>query len=194
MVRHSREHRGIVGVVSDDVQWIYEPSADASARFVLGTVGVNPLVCFGINPSIAVPNSLDPTVRRVTGLAARFEFDSWTMLNVYPQIATLPKNIDRALDRQLKVENERQIEKLVDGRKLTLLGAWGGLITSRPYLPALLADIVRVTDAAGCNWVSYGAPLVDGHPQHLSRATGGLPLVPFDIDAYLPRIFKRRYP
>jgi hypothetical protein len=181
-------------VSNDDVQWIYEASADASARFVLGTVGDNPLVCFGINPSIAVPNSLDPTVRRVKGLSTRFEFDSWTMLNVYPQIATLPKDITRSLDRQLKLENERQIEKLIDGRKLTLLGAWGGLITSRPYLPALLEDIVGVTDAAGCTWVSYGDPLKDGHPQHLSRAAGGLPLVAFDIDAYVPRIVKRRSP
>lgn len=175
-------------------EWVYEPSADAPARFVLGSVGDNPLVCFGINPSTAVPNSLDPTVRRVRSLAATFEFDSWTMLNVYPQIATLPKDIGRTLDQQLKVENERQIEKLIDGRQLTLLGAWGGLITSRSYLPPLLTDIVRVTHAAGCNWISYGDPLVDGHPQHLSRAANGLPLVPFDMDAYLPRIVRRGHP
>lgn len=81
----------------DDKGWVYEPSADGSARFVLGTVGDNPLVCFGINPSIAVPNSLDPTVRRVRGLASTLEFDSWTMLNVYPQIATLPKDIGVAI-------------------------------------------------------------------------------------------------
>ena len=176
----------------DNKQWVYQPSADGLARFVLGTEGNNPLVCFGINPSTARPNSLDPTVRRVKGLAARFEFDSWTMLNVYPQIATLPRDIGRELDQQLKIENERRIEELIGGRRLTLLGAWGGLITSRPYLASLLADIVRVTDAAGCDWVSYGPPLKDGHPQHLSRATGGLPLGPFDMNSYLPRIVKRR--
>ena len=140
-------------------EWVYEPSADASARFVLGTVGDNPFVCFGINPSIAVPNSLDPTVRLVRGLAAQFGFDSWTMLNVYPQIATLPKDIGHALDKQLKIENESQIEKLIDGRQLTLLGSWGGLIKSRPYLHILLADIVRVNSptpraATGCRTVT----------------------------------------
>lgn len=174
-----------------EAEWVYEPSDDGLARFVLGTVGANPLVCFGINPSTAVPNSLDPTVRRVKGLAARFEFDSWTMLNVYPQIATLPKDIGTALDADLKIENERQIEKLINGRRLTLLGAWGGLIVSRLYLRPLLVDIVRITGAAGCGWVSYGDPLVDGHPQHLSRAAKGLPLVPFDMDAYLLRISRR---
>ena len=174
--------------------WIYETSPDGKARFVLGTVGNNPLVCFGVNPSVAVPNSLDPTVRRVRGLAGTFGFDSWTMLNVYPQIATLPENIGRALDPWLKLENERHIENLIAGRELTLLGAWGGLIKSRRYLPALLVDIIRVTDAAGCNWVSYGKPLTDGHPQHFSRAANGLPLLQFDMDAYLPQIVSIRNP
>lgn len=32
-------------------QWLYRPNVDNSARFVLGTVGDNPLVCFGVNPS-----------------------------------------------------------------------------------------------------------------------------------------------
>ena len=138
---------------------------------MLGTVGDNPLVCFGINPSIAMPNSLDPTVRRVTGLAAAFGFDSWTILNVYPQI-----------------------EKLIYGRQLTVLGSWGGLIESRPYLHILLADVVRLTDATGCNCVSYGDPLVGGHPQHLSRSANGLPLVPFDMNVYLPHTIRRRHP
>lgn len=171
-------------------EWVYQPSADGSARFVLSTVGDNPLVCFGINPSIAVPNALDPTVRRVKGLASRFGYDSWTMLNVYPQIATLPKDIGRALDQKLKAENEERIEELVAGRRLTLLGAWGGLIKSRPYLPSLLADIVRVTDAANCTWVSYGDTIQGGHPRHLSRAKNGLSLEPFDMRAYLPRIVR----
>lgn len=194
-MRWSEPPYGIVRLVSDyEKEWVYEPSADGSARFVLGTTGDNPLVCFGINPSIAVPNALDPTVRRVRGLAASFGFDSWTMLNVYPQIATLPKDIGRALDQELKAENERKIEKLIDGQRLTLLGAWGGLIASRSYLPPLLADIVRVTDAASCNWVSYGDPLVGGHPQHLSRAAKGLQLAPFDMNTYLSRVVSRQQP
>lgn len=172
--------------------WIYEHSADA--RFVLGTVGDNPLVCFGINPSVAVPNSLDQTVRRVKGLAASSGFDSWTMLNVYPQIATAPEEMHPVLDPELKLENERQIEKLIDGRPLTLLGAWGGLIRSRPYLVPLLTEIVHVTDVAGCTWVSYGTPLLDGHPRHLSRAKSQLPLAPFDMGAYLARMVARGRP
>lgn len=55
--------------------------------------GENPLVCFGINPSTAVPNALDPTLKRVRRFAAENGYDSWTMLNVYPQIATNPKTL-----------------------------------------------------------------------------------------------------
>lgn len=42
-------------------QWLYEHNDDNSARYVLGTVGENPLVCFGVNPSTAEPNALDAT-------------------------------------------------------------------------------------------------------------------------------------
>jgi hypothetical protein len=45
-------------------QWVYEHAADGTARFVLGTVGADPLVCFGINPSTATPGAPENTVER----------------------------------------------------------------------------------------------------------------------------------
>lgn len=166
-------------------QWIYNPSDDGKARFVLGVEGQNPLVCFGINPSIAVPGKLDPTVTRVRNIAARNQFDSWVMLNVYPQISTDPNEIHRVFDPELKAANERHIEQLLGGRPLTILGAWGGLLDSRSYFRALLADIVKVTDVSGSTWVSLGGPLGGGHPRHPSRARNDLVLEPFDMGAYL---------
>jgi hypothetical protein len=167
------------------VQWIYERAVDGSARFVLGTAGQNPLVCFGINPSIATPDALDPTVKRVRRFAVNNGYDSWTMLNVYPQIATDPRDLDRLHRAELKDENERQIAALIDGRALTLLAAWGGLVTSRPYLPALLRDILELTSRAGCQWVSLGDSTKHGHPRHPSRLAAETPLQPFDMDSYL---------
>ena len=111
------------GVAQDE--WIYERAADGSARFVLGTVGENPLMCFGINPSTAVPNAPDRTVARVSRFAADNEYDSWTMLNVYPQIATDPKQLHLTHSPDLKAENERHIARLIDGRPLTLVGCLG---------------------------------------------------------------------
>lgn len=166
-------------------QWIYERAADGSARYVLGTVGANPLLCFGINPSTAVPNAPDRTVARVARFAAENGYDSWTMLNVYPQIATDPKALDRTYRPDFKVENEQHIAKLIDGRPLTLLAAWGGLVESRSYLWPLLSDILALTAAAGCTWVSLGEPTKQGHPRHPLYVRADTPLQPFDADGYL---------
>jgi len=166
-------------------RWLHERAADGSARFVLGTVGSNPLVCFGINPSTAAPGALDPTVTRVSRFAADNGYDSWIMLNVYPQIATDPRDLHRSHGEDLKTENERRIAALVADRPLTLLAAWGGLITSRPYLPSLLGDILEVTTASGCDWVSLGGPTKGGHPRHPLYLRADTPLEPFDMEDYV---------
>lgn len=113
-----------------------------------------------------MPNAPDRTVSRVSRFAADNGYDSWTMLNVYPQIATDPKDIDRVHRPDLKAENERQVATMICDRPLTLLAAWGGLVTSRPYLPSLLRDILQVTTRAGCDWVSLGDLTKKGHPRH----------------------------
>lgn len=114
--------------------WIYKHSMDNSARFVLGTEGENPLVCVGVNPSTAAPGEPDRTISKVMAFASRNGFDSWVMLNLYPQRSTDPKGMHLAYSSELKAENQRQIAELIDGRQLTLLAAWGALIRLRPYL------------------------------------------------------------
>jgi len=165
-------------------QWLYEHNADNSARFVLGTVGRNPLVCFGINPSTAKPKLLDPTVGRVESFAESHGYDSWIMLNVYPQIATDPAHLHTLPAAALKVENERAIASAISGRELTLLAAWGVLINKRRYLRPLLRDILAMPALKGQNWVSLGPVTAEGHPRHPSRLATGTSLQPFDIDNY----------
>lgn len=165
--------------------WIYEPSGDGSARFVLGTVGANPLVCFGINPSTATPDALDRTVSRVSKFATMNGFDNWTMLNVYPQIATDPKGLHDAYSGNLKAENEQSIARVLSLQPRTLLAAWGDLITSKAYLPGILHDIVELTTDASCDWMSLRAPTVKGHPRHPLYASGAAPLQPLDIERYM---------
>lgn len=70
-----------------------------------------------------------------------------------------------------------------------MLAAWGGLVTSRPYLPALLRDILEITTAAGCDWVSLGEPTKHGHPRHPLYVRGDALLQPFDMDDYLRTSF-----
>ncbi|WP_370567037.1 DUF1643 domain-containing protein [Leucobacter sp. cx-169] len=55
---------------------LYANTPDDSARFLLGTVGTNPLVCMGVNPSTATPEKLDRTVTRVARYAELNDHDS----------------------------------------------------------------------------------------------------------------------
>lgn len=165
-------------------QWVWEKTPDGTARFVLGTVGENPLIGIGINPSTAVPNALDPTVTRARGFAERNGHDSWMMFNVYPQISTDPKGIHPVLDAGLKAENERHIAAHVAGRPLTILAAWGTLVTSRPYLLRLVHDIAALPELQASTWVSLGATTKAGHPRHPLYVKGTTPFVPFDIVSY----------
>ena len=135
---------------------LYENSVDDTARFVLGTVGDNPLVCFGVNPSTATPAKLDLTVTRVREYARRNSNDSWVMLNLYAQRSTDPSGMHDTFLPELQAANEQQIAKLIGGRALTLLAAWGDRIMFRPYLPAMLAGILEITDASSCNWAHAG--------------------------------------
>jgi len=91
----------------DQKHWLYETTSDHSARFVLGTPGENPLICFGINPSIATPHNVDPTVGRVMRVTTLYGFDSFIMMNVYPQRATDPRDLHQHAGQALKDENER---------------------------------------------------------------------------------------
>lgn len=148
------------------MNWLYERVPDNSARFILGTVGENPLVCFGINPSTAEPEKLDPTVNYVCRLASANGYDSFIMLNVYPQRATDPNFLHRDFLPVLKNDNEKHIAALINGRDLTLWAAWGELIIKRVYLLALLKDIIALPQLQRCNWVSRGNLTKNGHPHH----------------------------
>lgn len=166
---------------------LYENTADDSARFLLGTVGSNPLVCVGVNPSTATPEKLDRTVTRVARYAKLNGHDSWAMLNLYPQRSTNPRGMHVVHRPELKAANEQFIAEFIGGRKLTLLAAWGELITTRPYLRGMLESIVEITDASSCEWQSIGGLLTSDHPRHPSRGAY-LDLQPFDIDAYRRRL------
>ena len=79
--------------VSDEYRRKYDCEL-TDVRYVLGeqfdTDKQNVLVCIGINPSMALPNFLDPTLRRVQDYAKRSgEYGAWYMLNVYPQSCLL---------------------------------------------------------------------------------------------------------
>ena len=123
--------------------WVYDYDISAEyrrkydceltdVRYVLGeqfdTDKRNVLICIGINPSMAMPNFLDPTLRRVQDYAKRSgEYGAWYMLNVYPQRATNPNNMDtdNTYSMEIHLRNLTAIEELLSTIERQMCGALG---------------------------------------------------------------------
>lgn len=162
---------------------VYEHSA-ADNRFALGTLGDAPLVCFGVNPSIATDTCSDRTLRKVEEFATAQAFDSWLMFNLYAQRATYPRDMHAVMDSALHDENMTVIGGLVAGRSLTSYAGWGVLIMNRPYLVGVLRDIVALPALANVTWMCRGQTK-DRHPRHPSRLPDAQMIEPFDVHDYL---------
>ena len=90
---------------------IYKGNRDN--RYLLGTKGVRPLIVMGINPSTADAEKPDPTIRKVMGFAEINGFDSFVMINVYPQRATIPKELHKKPDKNIMQENAERIKDIL---------------------------------------------------------------------------------
>lgn len=136
--------------------WLYEYEETAKyrinnyevtgVRYVLGeqfdTSCRKTLICIGINPSTAVPGDkgLDNTVRNVQKYAKNSgEYGAWYMLNVYPQRATNPDDMDIEPDMEIHRNNLTAIKNLLSEiKEADVWCAWGNTIGKRKYLYDLL--------------------------------------------------------
>ena len=172
------------------VRWIYRNDHCNSVRYVLGIEGQNPLICFGINPSTANPDNLDRTLKTVERIAFSNGFDSWIMLNIYPQRATNPVNIHESLDTGIHKRNLEFINDILSERnQATIWAAWGTLIEERPFLINCLNDIYSLTLHHKCNWVTIGQKTKKGHPHHPLYLKSDARMEMFDIQEYLDSIY-----
>ena len=53
----------------DVARWLFVPNQYDEYRYILGTRGENPLICYGINPSTAAPDALDNTLKSAERIA-----------------------------------------------------------------------------------------------------------------------------
>lgn len=132
------------------------------------------LICIGINPSRAMPNSLDPTLRRVQDYAKRSgEYGAWYMLNVYPQRATNPDDMDTKPDMEIHRNNLTAIKNLLSKiKEADVWCAWGNTIEKRKYLyDLLLGNTEKGIDSiislfnTNYHFKAYGST-VKGCPKH----------------------------
>lgn len=167
---------------------IYKNDSNNTERYILGTKGINPLVVIGLNPSTADENKPDPTIRKVMGIADGAKKDSFIMLNLYPQRATFPTDMDKEFDAVKHENNIENIQAIFEELGLTnfdvLLG-FGNNIGTRPYLSKCLKDIVLVLEKYNPRWNKTGEITKFGHPKHPLYVAYHHGITPFDIKSYL---------
>ena len=164
-------------------EWIYATSLNNRARYVLGTQGERPLLCVGVNPSTGQPGELNGTLKSVRRMAQLHGFDSWLMVNLYPQRTVDPNKLDRRCNREYHQQNLACIRELLETHRPTIWAAWGTLIEKRPYLLSCLRDLYQVSEAYP--WVTIGPTSKRGHPHHPLYLRSDAPLEPFPMADYL---------
>ncbi|MCI8611428.1 MAG: DUF1643 domain-containing protein [Clostridiales bacterium] len=168
-------------------QWLYVPDFYTEYRYILGTIGKNPLIAIGVNPSTAEPNHLDNTLKSVERIALANGYDSFMMLNVYAQRATAPEDMEQTCNEYLHGENLRALEYVLGlcANSPSIWAAWGTIIEMRTYLPKCVMDMILLGEKYGARWFTAGArSKKGGHPHHPLYLKKDAPLDPFDARSY----------
>ena len=172
----------------DRGRWLYIPDHYSEYRYILGTKGTRPLICIGINPSTAIPDRLDNTLKSAERIALHNGYDSFIMFNVYAQRATDPDDMEKELNPILHRENLKAFSWLLSQLTATpdLWAAWGAVIEKRPYLPGCVLDMAAIGRQFGARWFTAGPRSKKGHPHHPLYLKKDSSLDPFtDLEAYL---------
>ena len=172
----------------DRSRWIYVPDHYSEYRYLLGTRGRKPLICVGINPSTAIPDRLDNTLKSAERIALYNGYDSFIMFNVYAQRATDPDDMEREMNPVLHRENMKAFSWLLSqaASPPDLWAAWGAVIEKRRYLPACVLDMASIGQQFGARWFTAGPRSKAGHPHHPLYLKKDSLLEPFaDLAEYL---------
>lgn len=171
----------------DQTKWIYVPDFYTDYRYILGTVGNNPLITIGINPSTAEPEKMDNTMKSVERIAMGNGFDSFIMFNVYAQRATDPNQMNKEINPMLHIENMRAFQWILEnsGKKPIIWAAWGTNIERRKYLKECLREMLNISNRYNAVWCKVGKCSVKGHPHHPLYLKKDSRIEAFDVKTYL---------
>lgn len=167
----------------------YKINSNNTCRFVLGSSGLKPLFVIGLNPSTADDKKPDRTVSRVIRFAEDNGFDSFVMLNLYPQRATKPTDLDKQIDPQILNKNISEILNIISViPNPTILAAWSATISIRKYFKDCILQLNHATKDKNINWRKLGESTKEGLPRHPLYAHSSLPLNSFDIVNYMTKL------
>ena len=171
----------------DQTKWIYVPDFYTDYRYILGTVGNNPLITIGINPSTAEPEKMDNTMKSVEKIAMGNGFDSFIMFNVYAQRATDPNQMNKEINPMLHKENMQAFQWILEnsGKKPIIWAAWGTNIERRQYLKECLREMINISNRYNAVWCKVGKCSVKGHPHHPLYLKKDSRIEAFDVKTYL---------
>ena len=166
-------------------QWIYINNTDNSIRYVLGTKGRKTLFCFGINPSTATPENLDPTLKKVESIAKYNGYDSFVMFNVYPKRDTIFEDLEESINDTEHLKNiESILQTITDYSSLDIWVAFGNHIYDRDYLPFCFKDIYSKLPKTKIKWLTTGVNK-SGAPKHPLYQKKTSILIDFDMESYI---------
>jgi hypothetical protein len=165
--------------------WLYK--TEKLPRYVLGKTGDKPIICIGINPSTATPENLDPTIKRVEQIIKNNGYDSWIMLNIYPEIASDITELPKTQNANYHDKNLKVVKNIISKiRNLAVWCMWGGNIERRDYLYDCLYEIHDLFRKKQTKWFSIGQ-VKNGHPKHPLYNSVKSKLKPFNMDEYIKR-------
>ena len=168
---------------------IYVNNSDNSCRFALGNYGTNTLIVLGINPSTADDKTKDKTIGKVMGFVEGNGYDSFIMINLYPQRTPHPADLHTSINLQISSRNIGVIADIFNKiDNPTVLAAWSDKIMIRKYLKDCLVKIVDTSKKKNIRWVKLGESTKSGHPRHPLYARYELELTDFSPDKYIAKL------
>lgn len=160
---------------------------DNGYRFVLGNSGNNPLICIGINPSIATNKKSDKTITKIQKILEHNNYDGFIMINLCSRISKNPQDIPNELKDCCHSDNLQHIENISKKYPNSdVLACWGNNIHIRKYLLQALIDIVDKL-GVGRNWLHLEDLTKKGNPRHPLYVAFHSELKKFDINSYIKR-------
>lgn len=184
--------------LKENTKKYYYKGKEKEYRYILGTIGDNPLICIGTNPSdaINVEDNTDKTIERVKAIQAHNKkYDSWIMLNLYPEVNKDVKKLPKEKNPFLFDENIRIIQDVLikisqyyNGKSFDVWCAWGSSIDKKQYFKCALNSLYESLKDKDINWIQANSI----HPQHPITTAIEAEFEKFDLKKYIGKVGKTR--